>query len=88
MSLVIVFTATSEFQALTVRDLLQQNNVPAMLKSSVVPGYNFNVINPSIWGDVLVDEVNIERARELVVGFYGTLGELAEAEPLDMPGEG
>jgi hypothetical protein len=48
MSLVIVFTATSEFQALTVRDLLQQNDVPAMLKSSVVSGYNFNVINPSI----------------------------------------
>jgi hypothetical protein len=30
MSLVIVFTATSEFQALTVRDLLQQNDVPAI----------------------------------------------------------
>lgn len=87
MSLVIVFTATSEFQALTLRDLLQQNDIPAMLKSSIVPGYNFNVINPSVWGDVLVNDVHVERARELIVGFYGTLGELAVAEPLDMPEE-
>jgi len=87
MPLVAVFTAGSEFQALTVRDLLLQSDIPAMIKSSIVPGYNFNVIDPTLWGKVLVDEENVNRACELIAGFRGTLGELAEADPIDMPAE-
>jgi hypothetical protein len=39
------------------------------------------------WGEVMVEEADANRAAELIGAFRGTLGELAEAEPIDMPEE-
>jgi len=54
----------------TVRDLLEQSGVPALIHSYQIPAYDglARVMRPD-WGEVLVEEANLVRARELIDGF-------------------
>jgi len=54
----------------SVRDLLEQNGVPAIVHSFQLPAYDgvAMVMRPA-WGEVLVEEADFERAREMVDGF-------------------
>lgn len=84
MGLVAVYEAVDELSALSMRDLLIQNGVPAAIKSK---GAIFQLLgmvdnNFKAWGEILVEEENVEKALELISGFQGTLGELAELEGL------
>jgi len=88
MALRSAYSAASEFLALTVRDLLRENGIGAMLKSHEVAGFNLDMHHSGgMWGEVLVEEEDLNRAQELIGAFRGTLGELTEAEPVDMPEE-
>jgi len=88
MALRSAYSAPSEFMALTVRDLLRENGIGAMLKSYEVAGFNIDMHHSGgLWGEVLVEEEDLNRALELIAGFRGTLGELAEAEPGETPEE-
>ena len=57
----------------TIRDLLEQNGVPAVIRSFQIPAYDgiAQVMRPS-WGDVLVKETDLDRGRELVEGFLAS----------------
>jgi len=54
----------------TVRDLLEQSGVPALIHSYQIPAYDglARVMRPD-WGEVLVEEADLARARELIDGF-------------------
>jgi hypothetical protein len=84
MELVAVFKAANEFEALTIRDLLRQHDVPATIRSREFPMLDAASMMYYFWGEVLVHEENADKAAELIAGFKGSLGELAEAdEPED-----
>jgi hypothetical protein len=82
MSLVTVYDAVDELMANSIRDLLLQNGVPAMVKSgSGIEGYLVILGGAAMFrGEVQVDETDAERALELIGGFLGHLGLLEEAE--------
>ncbi|MEZ5338637.1 MAG: DUF2007 domain-containing protein [bacterium] len=81
MAKVSVFQAVSEFQALTIRDMLDENGLPCMIRSDQTAGYNFTP--RAFYGEILVFEEDEDRARELIGGFMGTLGQLAEYQTTD-----
>ncbi|MCB1188370.1 DUF2007 domain-containing protein [bacterium] len=81
MAKVSVFKAPSEFLAMTIRDLLDENGIPCMIRSDEIAGYGF--APRGYFGDVLVFAEDEDRALELIGGFRGTLGQLAEYETTD-----
>ncbi len=81
MDLVVVYRATDELMANSVRDTLRENGVNALVRPMFVA--SIGIQNPydfGIWGEVLVDPRDLERAEEYTAGFLGTLGLLEEAE--------
>ena len=65
-----VFRPADEFMANTIRDLLEQSGVPAMARSFQIPAYDglARMMRPA-WGEILVDEADMEKAKELIDGF-------------------
>lgn len=56
-----------------VRDLFEDNGIPAMIRSFQIPAYDgLAKIMRSVWGEVLVEEENLVRAKELLQGFLAT----------------
>jgi len=86
MGTVAIYNAVDEFTAVSLRDMLQQAGIPAMIKTNQVAGYNLNITWGALvgYGDILVNEEDEERARELIGGFLGTLGELSELDDEDL----
>jgi hypothetical protein len=56
-----------------VRDLFEDNGIPAMIRSFQIPAYDglAQLMRP-VWGEVLVAEENLARARELLDAFLAT----------------
>lgn len=80
--LVTAYKAVDEFMALTVRDMLKENNIGAMIKKDIIAGFNFDIGNTGgLWGEVLVEEADLNKSLELIGAFRGTLGELSEVQP-------
>jgi hypothetical protein len=80
-----VYRPESEFMANTVRDLLEQSGIAAMVHSFQIPAYDgvALVMRPA-WGEVLVMEDDWEKAQELVEGFLAAQG--PAGQPPDGPG--
>ena len=70
MSLKTLYKAPDEFMANSVKDLLEQEGIPAMIRSFQVPAYDgiARMMRPN-WGEVLVSETDLDRARELLESF-------------------
>ena len=53
-----------------VRDLFEDNGIPAMMRSFQIPSYDglAQMMRP-VWGEVLVAEENMARAKELLDAF-------------------
>jgi hypothetical protein len=68
-----VYRPEDELMANAIRDLLEQSGVPAMVRSFQIPAYDglARVMRP-VWGEVLVEEADVEKAKELVEGFLAT----------------
>jgi hypothetical protein len=80
-----VFRPESEFMANTVKDLLEQSGIPALIHSFQMPAYDgLAMVMRPVWGEVLVEENELARAQEVVRGFLVT-GEGSEAEPDSEP---
>jgi hypothetical protein len=86
MGTVKIHNAVDEFTALSLRDMLLQAGIPAMIRTNQVAGYNLNITWGEVvgYGDILVNEEDEERARELIGGFLGKLGELGELSEEEM----
>ena len=88
MAIKSVYSAANEFMALTVRDMLRENGIGAMIKRHEIAGLNVDMFSSGgSWGEVMVEEEHHNRAQELIGAFRGTLGQLAEAKPDDVPEE-
>ncbi|UCG41803.1 MAG: DUF2007 domain-containing protein [candidate division WOR-3 bacterium] len=70
MSLKTLYKAPDELMANSVKDLLEQDGIPAMIRSFQVPAYDgiARMMRPN-WGEVLVSETDLDRARELLESF-------------------
>ena len=57
----------------TLRDLLEQNGIPAMARSFQIPAYDglARMMRP-VWGEILVEEADLAKATELIEGFLAT----------------
>lgn len=79
MAYATVYSTHSEFLLISVMDLLRQNGIPVFEGGSLGMA---NLVLPQVHfiGSVQVNPEDEERALELIAGFQGTLGELAEAE--------
>jgi hypothetical protein len=82
METVAVYEAENELLANSVRDLLLENGIAAALKPIQDSSYGGALRNLSlrsnIWGEVLIGSADVDKAEELIYGFLGTLGYLAE----------
>jgi hypothetical protein len=77
MALVQLYPTPDELMALSVRDLLLQNGIGALYRrDDALAGLQVMTIQ---FGEILVEEADLERAEELLGGFLGTLGMLTEA---------
>jgi hypothetical protein len=67
-----VYRPADELMANAVRDLFEQNGIPAMIRSFQIPAYDglAQVMRP-VWGEVLVEE-DMARAKELLDAFLST----------------
>lgn len=69
--------------ALTVRDMLRENGIIAMIRNNTIAGFNVDMHRSGgAFGEVLVNAEDVNRAQELIGAFRGTLGQLEEAEPV------
>ncbi len=68
-----MYRPADEFMANTLRDLLEQSGIPAMIHSFQIPAYDglARVMRP-VWGEVLVEEQDWDRAKEVIEGFLAT----------------
>ena len=73
MAIKSVYRPDDELMANAVRDLFEENGIPAMIRSFQIPAYDglARVMRPA-WGEVLVEEENLGRARELLEAFLST----------------
>ena len=88
MAIKSVYTVQDEFIGLAIRDMLADEGIPCILFSNELPAFGGMTFLDRAWGEVRVEEENEERARELIGGFLGSLGELSEVEVLDEEEEG
>lgn len=73
MALIAVYRAENEFMANTIKDLLENNGIPAMIHSFQIPAYDgiAQVMRPA-WGEVLVREEDSTPAKDIIQGFLAT----------------
>lgn len=85
-----VHAATSEFEAMSIRQMLESSGIPVMVRSRVVPGYGVATMaggQAGIVADVMVRPEHEAAARGLVASFLASLEQGGE-EPGDEQGKG
>jgi Putative prokaryotic signal transducing protein len=77
-----IYRPADELMANAVRDLFEANGIPAMIRSFQIPAYDglARIMRP-VWGEVLVDEEDMAKAKELLDAFLSTdAGEAGKQE--------
>ncbi len=70
MAIKAVYRPDDELMANAVRDLFEENGIPAMIRSFQIPAYDgLARMMRTAWGEVLVDEADMARAKELLDAF-------------------
>lgn len=73
MAIKAVYRPDDELMANAVRDLFEENGIPAMIRSFQIPAYDgLARMMRAAWGEVLVDEADMARAKELLDAFLAT----------------
>jgi hypothetical protein len=72
---VVAHEAASEFEAMTIRDLLAAAGIDAMIRTRFVPGYPGIVVTDKIgvWADILVLPEDERAARGLISEYLASL---------------
>ncbi len=73
---VAVHEATTEFEAMTIRDLLERASIRTMVRSRHVPGYDVATMvgdQAGIWADILVLPEQETEARRLIADYLVSL---------------
>ena len=70
MKLISVYKAHDEFEAISLRDLLEKEDVQAVIRSRQIPMYDgIMTMAVGYWGDLLVKEKELEKAKGIIEGF-------------------
>ncbi len=70
MKLISVYKAHDEFEAISLRDLLEKEDVQVVIRSRQIPMYDgIMTMAVGYWGDLLVKEKELEKAKEIIEGF-------------------
>ena len=65
-----VYRPPNELMANAVRDLFEENGIPAMIRSFQIPAYDgLARMTRPVWGEVVVEEEDMARAKELLDAF-------------------
>ena len=73
MAIKAIYRPADELMANAVRDLFEQNGIPAMIRSFQIPAYDgLARMTRPVWGEVLVEEEDVFRAKELLDAFLST----------------
>lgn len=81
--LVTVHEATSEFEAIAVRDALEAAGLRVMVRSRRIPGYEVSAMRgdqAGIWADVLVRPEDEGEARRVVAEYLASLPPADDAD--------
>jgi len=71
-----VHRAGTEFEAMTIRDLLEAAGIKVMVRSRQVPGYAVTTMagdQAGIWGDILVLPGHEAAARQAIAEYLASL---------------
>jgi hypothetical protein len=89
MDVAVVHRASTEFEAISVREMLEAAGLRAVIRSRLVPGYNVPTLaggQGGIVADILVPAEQEAQARALVADYLAALavgGEPADADRAD-----
>ena len=89
--LVVVFEATSEFEAIAIRDALEAAGVRVMVRSRRVPGYEVPTMlggQAGIVADILVRPDQESEARVIIAEYLASLAAGSQATGSDTTGSG
>jgi hypothetical protein len=81
---VAVYEATSEFEAIAIRDVLEAAGIPVMVRSRLVPGYEVPIIvggEAGVYADIMVLPRDEEQASGVIAEYLETLRTGAVEEP-------
>ncbi len=88
---VTIYEATSEFEAMTIRDALEVAGIRAMIRTRFIPGYpsfpgTVVADKSGVWADILVRPEDEREARSVITEYLASLpGASAESEEPDTP---
>jgi hypothetical protein len=84
MALKVVCKPDDEPMAVRIKDLLEQEGIPTMIRSYQMPWYDglARVMRPE-WGEVLVEDTDFDRARDVVKDLLYSLEQTEVPEPED-----
>lgn len=76
MKLVVVYKATDEFSAITIKETLESQGISAMMRSAQIPWYD-NIMQRAtgVWGEILVPEERGKEARKIIEEYFTDLKE-------------
>jgi hypothetical protein len=78
-----VFEAPHEIAAISVQAVLREDDIPAVLRSSLIPVYGGVAMTlAGCWGWVLVPKEDANRARTVVHAYLKSLGVIADGADL------
>jgi len=73
---VAVHEATSEFEAIAIRDTLEAAGIPVLTRSRLMPGYEVPIIvggEAGVYADIMVLSRHDERARRVIAEYLEAL---------------
>lgn len=73
MALKSVYKPDTELLAMSIKSLLEQSGIKAMIRSFQIPWYNglAKMMRPE-WGEILIDEDDYDAAREIIENFLAS----------------
>jgi hypothetical protein len=79
MALKPVYKPQNELMAVTIKSLLEESGIKAMIHSFQIPWYDglAKMMKPD-WGEILVDEDDYNEAYEIISNFLATEQESSE----------
>ncbi len=73
---VAVHEATSEFEAIAIRDVLEAAGIPVLTRSRLMPGYEVPIIvggEAGVYADIMVLSQHNEKARRVIAEYLEAL---------------
>ncbi len=73
MALKVLYKPEDELLAMSLKALLEQSGIPAIIRSYQIPYYDglAKMMRPQ-WGEILVDEDDYEEAQQLINDFLAS----------------